>query len=836
LFPIRKTSVAVLLFSIVLSGQICAGPGEEGQLLNGLRERGLFEIAEYHCRNQLGREGLTSRERMQWTVEMVRTMAQEALNLPADQQESAWNRAVDTARRYVTVQATQAKSFTIPVATQAALILAKQGEFLRLEAVVARDPAAKMQGARDKLRVAAKKLNDLLQEVDVQLTMATSKVTDEALSQQELISIKQRLSFYLGNVYRNQAVTYPLDGGDRVAAMQRAIAALKKPLSQLAAEDGLVVDIKIGLIGCHRELGQWTAAVELLELLQKSTLEPSLQLRLRSEQVRLLLAQQELQKCVLLLEGPRSVSGVTSPELDLARLDTYIGLWQQASVEKNEEQRKRWEQLTVAAVAAIEQEHGEYWGRRAELRLLEHAGSRGGAPSNLDVLERTADELYRKENFTEAMKAYDQAADLALAGGFDEVALQLSYKAALVVQQQGDLDEFINRLVTLALRLRKQPTAAPIHMLAVRNIAAVMKDNAQRQLQFRQLLEEHLQFFIAGTTVDQARIWLGALVQREGKWDEALVLYVQVTSTHPQFLVVLQQLQLCWDQKWAAYDDTELAQQPHPLTPVIDYCKSLMTTDDGQWLKLWDPVSRQAALVYSRFALRLPQPMYDEIGTILALAAQGDTKPAEEWLSAANTIRIVALVAQGRGEQASELVQALGESSPQRWLEMLQQLAEIAETAPTNVQQQIAKLQLNTISELQGKLGDVNVEYRLQWDLLHADASIMLGNEQSGYTLYARIASGNLKRGDIQQRYAEALLLSNTEMRLREALVQWRRVLVGHRPRTDQWYAAKLALAEIYIRLGEREEAHQRIRYLKATSGLGNATWTKKFQELLNRE
>ncbi|MBT4692610.1 MAG: hypothetical protein HOB73_04635 [Planctomycetaceae bacterium] len=827
--------MAVLLFSIMLSGQVCAGPGEEAQLLNGLRERGLFEIAEYHCRNQLAREDLIPRERMQWTVEMIRTLAQEALNLPADQRAVVWDRAVDRAALYVTVHAAQAKSLTIPVATQAALVLTQQGEFLRLEAVVARNPVAEMQGARDKLRLAAKALNELLQEVDVQLTMAKSTTTDEALSQQELISIKQRLFFHLGSVYRNQAVTYPLGSGDRVAAMQRAISALKKPLSQLAAEDSLVADIQIGLIGCHRELGQWIDAVGLLETLQKNALEPLLQLRLRSEQVRLLLAQQELQKCILLLEGPRSVSGVTSPELDLARLDTYIGLWQHASVEKNEEQRKRWEQLTVAAVAAIEQEHGEYWGRRAELRLLEHAGSRG-APSNLDVLERTADELYRKEKFTEAVNTYDQAADLALAGGFDEVALKLSYKAALVVQQQDDLDEFINRLVTLALRLRKQPPAATIHMLAVRNIAAVMKDDTQRQLQFKQLLEEHLQFFTVGTTVDQARVWLGALVQREGKWDEALTLYVQVTSTHPQFPVVLQQLQLCWDQKWAAYDDTELAQQPHPLTPVIDYCKSLMTTDDGQWVELWDPVSRQAALVYSRFALRLPQPKYDEIGAMLVLASLGDMKPDGKWLSAANTIRIVALVAQGRGEQASELVQALGESSPQRWLEMLQQLAAIAETAPANVQQQIAKLQLNTISELQGKLGEVNIEYRLQWDLLHADASIMLGNAKNGYALYARIASRNLKRGDIQQRYAEALLLSNDEMRLREALIQWRRVLVGHRPRTDQWYAAKFALAETYIRLGEREEAHQRIQYLKVTSGFGNAVWTKKFQELLNRE
>lgn len=825
----------VLLLSIVLSGQVCAGPGEEAQLLSGLRERGLFEIAEYHCRNQLARENLTPRERMQWTVQMVRTMAQEALNLPADQRAGVWSRAVDTATRYVTVHAAKAKSFTIPVATQAALVLAKQGEFLRLEAVVARDTASEMQGARDKLRIAAKELNDLLQEVDVQLTMATNTTTEESLSQQELISIKQRLSFYLGSVYRNQAVTYPSGSGDRVAAMQRAISALKQPLSQLAAEDSLVVDIQIGLIGCHRELGQWTAATGLLEKLQKNTLEPSMQLRVRSEQVRLLLAQQELQKCILLLEGPRSVSGVTSPELDLARLETYIGLWQQANDEMNDERRKHWEQLTVAAVAAVEQSHGEYWGRRAELRLLKHAGSRG-APSNLDVLERTGDELYRKENFIEAVDAYDQAADLALADGFNEIALKLSYKAALVVQQQGDLDEFINRLVTLALRLRKQPTAATIHMLAVRNVAAVMKDDSQRQVQFRQLLEEHLQFFSEGTTVDQARVWLGALVQREGKWDEAIALYVQVAPTHPQFPDVLQQLQLCWDQKWVAYDDTELAQQPHPLTPVIEFCHSLMTTDDGQWLKSWDPVSRQAALVYSRFALRLPQPQYDEIATILNVAALGDAKPDGKWLSAANTIRIVALVAQGRGGQASELVQDLSESSPQRWLEMLQQLAAIAQTSPMNVQQQIAQLQLNTISELQGKLGDENVEYRLQWDLLHADASIMLGHTKSGYTLYAKLASGHSKRGDIQRRYAEALLLSNDEMRLREALVQWRRVLVGHRPRTDQWYAAKYALAETYIRLGEREEAQQRIRYLKATSGLGNAAWTKKFQELLNRE
>ncbi|MEC7566713.1 MAG: hypothetical protein VX738_13610 [Planctomycetota bacterium] len=819
-----------LILSLLLTADGWAGPGDESALLTGLRERGLFEIAEYHCRNQLNRDDLTGRSRMQWTVELVRTIAQEALNLPTAERGPMWDRALKTAARFKISQGEH--SLTVPVETQAALALARQGEFLSLEAVVAQDTEFQIQAAREKLRQAVRELSDLKKAVDRFLTTAKNEITSEELSQGELLSIKQKLDFYLGRVYRHQAETYPAGSDDRVAALQRAITALNQPLSQLAAEDSLVVEIQLGLIGCHTELEQWESAFRLMEGLQSKTLPPEISLRLQAQRVRWTIARDEIPQTRILLQQPRSVNGVTSPELDMARLDTYILLWEKAADKKDEPERKRWEQLTVVAVKAIEREHGDYWGRRAELRLLEQAGSRG-APSNLEVLERTADELYRKGNLTEAIGAYDQAADTALQAGADRTALQLSYKAALVVQKQGDTDQYINRLATLALRLRKEPTAPSVHMLAIRNVAALLDDDAQRQQQFRQLLEEHLQFFETGETLDQARVWLGALVQREGKWDEAIALYMKVTPTHRQFSEVLTQFEQCWLQKLKDTDAMLLVQQPHPLVPAMNYLRGLVTDSQGDVLTQWNVGNRQAVLTLTSFQLQLLNPPYEEISGLLERASAGD--PEAVWVSAAHSLRIVALVAQGQREQAMMLIELLSDSEPQRWLEMLQRLHLIANSSPADVKSQIAEIQLEAVSQLQGKLGDVDAEFRLEWDLLHADARIRSGNPDSGYALYARVAGQNKKRGDVQQRYAEALAISSEAVHLREALVQWRRVLVGRRPRTHGWYAANFALAEIYVRLDEKDEARKRIQYLDATSGLGDPEWTEKFQSLLKR-
>ena len=137
------------------------------------------------------------------------------------------------------------------------------------------------------------------------------------------------------------------------------------------------------------------------------------------------------------------------PEFDLAHLDARIYFWGKAAKEENLKQAENYQQQSVLTVKYIEELHGPYWGRVAELRLLRFAGMNGDN-TNLAVLERTADDLYRKEKLTEAIAAYDATAEAARNGGDNDLAFRTLYKAALIEQKRGNTEAFIELLTPQA--------------------------------------------------------------------------------------------------------------------------------------------------------------------------------------------------------------------------------------------------------------------------------------------------------------------------------------------------------------------------------------------------
>ena len=96
----------------------------------------------------------------------------------------------------------------------------------------------------------------------------------------------------------------------------------------------------------------------------------------------------------------------------------------------------------------IEQNHGAYWARRAEL-LLVRIGE-GSGDGSMEILGRTADDLYRKGRHDDAIAAYDKASDAARQAGDAKRAFEFRYKAALVEQGRGEHDDACRRFQRLA--------------------------------------------------------------------------------------------------------------------------------------------------------------------------------------------------------------------------------------------------------------------------------------------------------------------------------------------------------------------------------------------------
>ncbi|MBA61614.1 MAG: hypothetical protein CMJ76_04540 [Planctomycetaceae bacterium] len=817
--PIILTSLIFLTACQTTFGD----PQDDALLLEGLQQRGLFSLVEYQCRSRIKDPDSSERTKMEWTVHLINSVIQQALRQSAEQRDEFWEDAQDEADDYVTEHLES--PFNLHVKLQAALALTANGELLRLESTISKTAAAQREKSREQLRLAVRALTDLDNQIQEFLPRVTQDSTDEAPSQSELLSLRQNLQYHLARTYRNQANTYASGTNDQIASLQRAVTALNKPLTQLSEEDPLVIAIHLAMIACHRDLKQFDQAQAAIEKSHKLALSAKDLMKLRAETVRLALAQRDLETTLELLHKPRESKRLLVPEYELALLDAFIYFWGKATKEKNPDGAENYQQQAVLTVKHIEQIHGPYWGRVAELQLLKHAGMNGDN-TNLAVLERTADDLYRKDKFTEAIDAYDATADAAQAAGNNDLAFRVLYKTALIEQKRNNNQAYIERLTTTGIQLRNHPQAAAVHMLGIRAVIEILNKDASRQQEFETLLAEHLTYFDSGSSVDQAAIWLGTLQQRRQSFAQAIASYMAISPDYQNYITVIQNLEFCWSAK---LKQNKSDNQLTDVKAFIDHLKSLIFDSQGKTPQQWTSTQRYAATTLAGILVTYSSNHYDEAETLLAAASTDAID--EDWLALASSLRIVSLAAQGRDKGAREHIDQILSGKTSQWIQTLKQLQTVATGAPESTRIAIARIQIELFKQLSPKLVGVKPDFRSEWELLEAEAYMQSGNLSESIEHYQTLALKNPRHGLIQLRYAQALTKSDAHYE--KGLVQWRRVLQGNPPKSDRWYEAKFNIASLYMRNGKQDEAKKQIRYLEVTSGFG--IWEKQFRTLLKR-
>jgi hypothetical protein len=148
----------------------------------------------------------------------------------------------------------------------------------------------------------------------------------------------------------------------------------------------------------------------------------------------------------------------------------------------------------------------------------------------------------------------------------------------------------------------------------------------------------------------------------------------------------------------------------------------------------------------------------------------------------------------------------------------------------------LANLQLAVADRLASGGSQVAPDKQQMLERLRAESLVLAGRRPEAVAAYAELAKKNPDSGSIQEAYADLLLDGDDEASWQAALDQWRRVAGRSRPRTDRWYKAKYSVALALWKLGQRQQAADRIRYLQAIPpGLENTPWKDKFLELLHR-
>ena len=787
-------------------------------------------MAEAYCNGRLGNSQLSEIDRIELTVELIRTYAEHALNSRGNKRDTLWQKARDVAAPFNESERPRA----VLVRVQDALTVLARGELSRLESEVSLQSDVTLTAARETLREAAAALTAIDRELSETIPIRRrNPLRPDELSAEELTSLQNHVRYQLARTYKNQALCFSADSSDRTASLTAAIDHLEQPLSQLGPGQSLYVVLRLEQIACLRLLGDTDGAAGYLKMLSDIELTPHEQLNVRAERIRWHLASNKATEALKVVAEGRSIATVTLAELDFAFLETYVSLWKSAADGAEQTEASQWRDKSVATAKFVEQEHGLYWARRAEI-LLVRIGA-GSGDGSVDILRRTADELYRKGNLDDAIAAYDKAAAAASQAAAPDQSFELAYKAALVLQQQKKHAEAATRFKKLAIAQKTHPFAANSHLLAIANARQASAAAGKWLESYPELLQEHLANWASGDSTSTVAFWLGEFEAGRRSWSDAIEAFSQVTADSEHFADSIKKLGECWLLRLAEIGAIEPS-AAEELQRAEGALRQIIVGDDGQLPTEWSPAARESVIALANIRLRYGGGNLAETESLLKSAMAASLEATDAWRVVAESL-LVGIVARqpGRESDARQMLTQVGEASTSQLFALFQQIAGIMDAATGTAQSDLANLVADVAKRLESKRDELDEMQSVVVDRSLAKALTATNDLPAAYALLSQLAQDHPNDAAIQEEYAHFLLASGDDSHWQQALDQWRRVAARTRPRTDRWFRAKYSVALAQFKLQDKAGAAKLIRYLQATEDLQQSGIANEFDALLLR-
>ncbi|PHS18350.1 MAG: hypothetical protein COA78_02465 [Blastopirellula sp.] len=802
------------------------------RMVDGLRSRQLYRLAEAYAAKRVVEAGLTDKERAEIAAAWIRTYAIHALNSPPAERALLWKAADSLPVKFAKFSPRNPR--LILVRLQSTLGLLARGELARQEAEVQAAGGASIEEARTYLRTCLGQLLDhknqvaILQRAMVQGPNANS----DKLSLIELTAITHNIEYQQARAYMNQGLCYPPQSPDRTNSLLQALALLK-PLTQHREDSPSMWPSRLAQIRCQRLLARFDESSERINALLKLEPPVDVQLAARAQQVRLLLDQQKLYESAKITEFERMIDGQTSADLDYALFETYVALWKDAETKNKADDLKLWQAKAAVVAKQLDSLHGAYWSRRAEMTLTDRAVS--GDSANVDLLIKTAAGFYRQDRLADALKTYDKAYQAALkADATSDQLFQIGSTAAAVALNQDDYAGAAGRFRELALKYRTHKDAARIHLTAAHALTySIRRQDLSKLALYQEILEENLTHWPGSSVANQANFWLGKLYASQKLWSKATKLLMQVRSDYPKYHEVIQLTrQTALQQLALASSRNGLVEQD--AARLINFFEQLILKNPGATDGVWSPTTRTAAETAAELWIHYGKNGYANAEAVIGVALKENSNPPQDWLNRLQSLLVIAQAGQGQSEKAQQTLSALSGGSPQKLMQLLDALAEITSSSPEKTKPNMANLQAMVIRQITPLQAQLSPEEQLKLKLTQVHVLNLQGERATAVSTMKKLAAANLKNQTIQIEFAELLSSGTTKEDVTQALAQWRYMANKTPPKSAAWYQAKYEIARSHFRLGNKEEASKVIRYMQTLHpNLGGPARKSQFETLL---
>ena len=805
---------------------------EDQKLLNGLRDRQLFDLADEYCQKLLDSSDLPPQRRVTLVVHQLKTLTAKAVSSSSETRQEILQQ-VDTIADKFSSSFRGSREFL--VRTQQSLATIAQARLIRqeIDAQLARPDASST--AISLLRSARDELDNTIRDINKILPRAKTNETPTDLSMPQLLALKSNLQFQFAvcNLERSQLYAAD-DQASRKDALNQAQEQIAK--ANRATEKGKTLwwEVKLASSKCSRLLGRHKEANVTLQTLPTNLIPTELWPRLRIERMQTALASQDYKQVgILVSQALQKTQRPPTEDIGLVQATAWLARTTPPS------QAVKWKSMSASLVKTIKSSHGRYWGRRAELLLVESIQESTAAnpdsilvspDADLLILSEAAQTALKEKRFNDAVDDFAKAILLAKRQSDFASVLRLSIQQGQVFEKLNQQADAADAMIDAANIKPNLANAAAAHLRGCWNLSQTITgpDSKQQAQRFQKRLQQHIETWPTNQTTETALVWLGEQYRQSQKYRTAMDTFLRIPPNSKRFSHAIIQAAAA-----ASSLLLSLEQDDRPLNTMTERLLGQLREPATKAPSLKPITELLAADINIRFRSRLPSQ--DTLTEILQDQPINDKRSAERLTKLRLTIQTVSKI-KDTAAFTQQLAQAKNKPQVQQRLYGYLNAMRIREDS-SNSTQTLAAANLQVAQQAADDARQANQnELATAWKLRIIQLQHVMNQHEPAIELLNELIKEYPRKADLQIQLARAMTTAYGKSDPEKPINQWRRLASRLRPESENWFLAKYNVAELLHRSGKRNDALQLLKYIKANPpGWDNSKLKPDFDSLFQK-
>jgi hypothetical protein len=788
----------VLVFASLMIAQCSAQEAvfdqREQNLVGGLRDRSLFDLAESHCLNLLTRDGLTPTDHASIAIERIRV--QTSKSRTGSDREQQWKQVDQIAEQFSADHPNNPR--TILVGLQQALAHLSFAKLLQQEVAAKSSVANGRELGLQQLLAARTVLNQIRQlRLDTVKAQANQNLSTHMLTSDQLRTLGTNFDYQLAIVNLTSAeltdTSSESENLNRIDSLGRVLTQLTAVRAAVSQSRPLWWKTWINEASCRRMLGENQAADQILKKLRTNKRPKSTDGLLLQEEAALAIAIGDVKRMKTVADRASKSRYDAETEIALIQLYVAAGQIEKASQLAND----------------VSDRHGAYWARRADVALLSGAGSGSkSAPTRtatvdsagLRMLLDAANKAEKNGNFDVAARGFLSVAESQYSSGDRAAGLATTVRAAMALEKQSKHDEAAATLLKPAKAYASEELAASIHLRGCWNLSKAKSD------QFETESTIHFKRWPNSETSNQARYWVASLQTGRGDHKSAFQTLLKTQPQSSSFPASVKLARSAARRQLASLEKKGLAtrslarQLLQSWTDIYSNCsdssKPTVAVAMAELCLAWRAEDKNKSADRMNAAAQL-QAAESNAEFQYLLAVLGGLEEKDLRISKANA-------APFEDRAIAQLLRSLNRiDDSKRVSETKLAIADnaIAKTKDSKRKNQFLLARAVALTEL-GKEIEAQAIFKQLMDSDSNNLNVLLG--------MARVSKGE------------------------SALKLWRSIGSRTKKQTSAWFEAKYNVAKLLHESGKSSEAAKMLKYIKAVPpGWENSPLKGKFERLL---